>query len=755
MGKPRDLANVVATGNILADGAVAPAELTGVNATAAEINILDGVTATATELNLLDGVTATTAELNHVDGVTSNVQTQMNTKAPVADPTFTGTATAPTVNASTALQIGGVAVTATAAELNKMDGVTVGASDINSVTTKAPIDGATFTGTTTIPTADINGGAIDGAVIGANSAVAGTFTDVTATGTTTITTADINGGAIDGAVIGANSAAAVTATTVNASTKLQVNGTDVITNSRQLANIASVDSTTVAALNTAGVGGGGGIELTTSEAVVEGDTLAFNFTTGKVDKVARDGGNGREYVYNSNSGANMQIFDIIHIPEIDKMAILASRSDGQKVIQVGTHNGTSWTWGTPYQGDSGGSASGGKLAWAANVNRLVAVFRGSSNSFKYRMVSVSGNNVTNEGGGTILSSDVDMGSSGNHAELIYSPTHQKLIAASVANSGNRGYSVFVGTPSASSISWTGRQGPGNVDTNAFVENSQVRCFGMAVNGTEFAFGYRDNGSARFYLRAATLSGTTFTFGSAENIGSGYTYGYQSRGQMFHLTHTGTSGTFAYKIMNSNQDTYFRHFTISGTTISAVDNYIVGGNLSNPGANGAMFAYDPDNDRVYAFKGNTIAGTTGTNSTRFGMGTNPENMTSLGSFNGNVRSAAFDEESGRAFAIGSGNPTYIYNYHPITDNFYYFVGCAKEAASANTTVKINNAGNIATGLSGLTVGRTYRIQYDGTFTPYGNALDAPAAFVNSTQRDVINGVALTTSTMLLTNDFISY
>ena len=131
MGKPRDLANLVATGNILADGAVAPAELTGVTATASELNILDGVTATATELNLMDGVTATTAELNHVDGVTSNVQTQMDTKAPVASPTFTGTVTGPTINASTALQIGGVAVTATAAELNIMDGVTATATELN------------------------------------------------------------------------------------------------------------------------------------------------------------------------------------------------------------------------------------------------------------------------------------------------------------------------------------------------------------------------------------------------------------------------------------------------------------------------------------------------------------------------------------------------------------------------------------------------------------------------------------------------
>ena len=69
--------------------------LDGVTSTTAELNILDGVTATATELNLLDGVTATTAELNYVDGVTSNVQTQLDAKAPIASPTFTGTVTVP------------------------------------------------------------------------------------------------------------------------------------------------------------------------------------------------------------------------------------------------------------------------------------------------------------------------------------------------------------------------------------------------------------------------------------------------------------------------------------------------------------------------------------------------------------------------------------------------------------------------------------------------------------------------------------
>jgi hypothetical protein len=75
--------------------------LDGVTSTAAELNILDGVTSTAAELNILDGVTSTAAELNYVDGVTSNVQTQLDTKAPLASPSLTGTPTAPTASSGT------------------------------------------------------------------------------------------------------------------------------------------------------------------------------------------------------------------------------------------------------------------------------------------------------------------------------------------------------------------------------------------------------------------------------------------------------------------------------------------------------------------------------------------------------------------------------------------------------------------------------------------------------------------------------
>jgi hypothetical protein len=82
MTKARDLADLIAAGSVLADGTVEAADISD-------------VTATAAELNLLDGVTATTAELNYVDGVTSAIQTQIDTKAPTASPTFTGTITFP------------------------------------------------------------------------------------------------------------------------------------------------------------------------------------------------------------------------------------------------------------------------------------------------------------------------------------------------------------------------------------------------------------------------------------------------------------------------------------------------------------------------------------------------------------------------------------------------------------------------------------------------------------------------------------
>jgi hypothetical protein len=61
------------------------------NGTEFEAVGLNGVTASAAEINILDGATLTTTELNYVDGVTSAIQTQLDAKAPINNPAFTGT----------------------------------------------------------------------------------------------------------------------------------------------------------------------------------------------------------------------------------------------------------------------------------------------------------------------------------------------------------------------------------------------------------------------------------------------------------------------------------------------------------------------------------------------------------------------------------------------------------------------------------------------------------------------------------------
>ena len=89
--------------------------LTNKTLTTPKINENVTLTATSTELNVLDGITASTAELNYTDGVTSAIQTQINTKAPSAGPTFTGTVVLPSTTS-----IGNVSAT----EIGYVDGVT-------------------------------------------------------------------------------------------------------------------------------------------------------------------------------------------------------------------------------------------------------------------------------------------------------------------------------------------------------------------------------------------------------------------------------------------------------------------------------------------------------------------------------------------------------------------------------------------------------------------------------------------------------
>lgn len=110
------------------------------------------VTGVSSEL-AVSSVTST--ELGYVSGVTSAIQTQINAKAPTASPTFSGTITTP-LTASRALVTGASselsASSVTSTELGYVSGVTSAIQ--TQLNAKAPTASPTFTGTVTAPTID-------------------------------------------------------------------------------------------------------------------------------------------------------------------------------------------------------------------------------------------------------------------------------------------------------------------------------------------------------------------------------------------------------------------------------------------------------------------------------------------------------------------------------------------------------------------------------------------------------------------------
>jgi hypothetical protein len=124
------------------------------------------------------------------------------------------------ISALTSLAQGDVAVTTDVLPI-----VDTSATETKKVTAAALVGAGLAAGVTSV---DINSGSIDGTTIGANSAAAGTFTNLTASGTVSfsgatvsnggsVTTVDINGGTIDGATIATSDITVGSGKTLNVS----------------------------------------------------------------------------------------------------------------------------------------------------------------------------------------------------------------------------------------------------------------------------------------------------------------------------------------------------------------------------------------------------------------------------------------------------------------------------------------------------------------------------------------------------------
>ena len=130
--------------------------------------------------------------------------------------------------------------------------------------------GATIADLGTVTTADINGGTIDGTIVGGASAAAGTFTNLTATGTVTFADNSISGDDIDGGTI---SNFASTGIDDNAtSTTITIDSSDNVT----VANKLTITKSATAGTQTANATGSTTLDFATYQNFVL--TLTGNVT---------------------------------------------------------------------------------------------------------------------------------------------------------------------------------------------------------------------------------------------------------------------------------------------------------------------------------------------------------------------------------------------------------------------------------------------------------------------------------------------
>ena len=661
MGKPRDLANLISTGNPLSDGAIAVSEISD-------------LTATAAELNIMDGVTASTAELNYVDGVTSNVQTQMDTKAPTADPTFTGT--------------------------------------------------------------------------------------------TTIPTADINGGAIDGAVIGANSAAALTATTINASTKLQVNGTDVITNARQLSNIASIDATTAAAITTAGVGGANTFDATASGALANGDPVILN-ANGTVSKPALSispndpatfgYANGADVngasitqsmsaAYNSNTGttgagAFITVFEDTTAGNVLSANLMTIRTDGEFNVEgkISLSAGLNGNRGTD-------------VCFNEPLNKFVVAYRHDSNNITLKALTPTGARTVSAGSGYTVSTN------GN--------------APRIATDNKNTYNFLVSFTDHNNEIIYVRPAQYNTSNNSFTFGTKTRI--GTTEGTTSSSGHTlvyDSANDKFIIiyfdnaNSIYLNARVITFDSSNNsLSIGNTVELttvKTNAYNFGAVYT-TGGKTVIAVRNTADSDYLTTviFTTSGTSGS----FSTAQRVFTRAAENVSVGYDDNTNRVgISFSDGTnsdyasfVTGSVGTSSITF-QSSNPVTLNSTGRsqttypttrlpFSGTnvgttldtARTAdnkmlVFYNESSRAKVQPANLGT---TSTSLTSSNY--LGIADAAYSDGATATIQTMGAIDDAQSGMTIGAKQYVQSDGTIAGTADTPSVEAGLALSATKLLVKG-----------------
>ena len=454
----------------------------------------------------------------------------------------------------------------------------------------------------------------------------------------------------------------------------------------------------------------GQVRAVASGALTDGKAVIVN-SDGTVSAVAGiSGGLGSEttfesagtaYVSASNGfDSNSNRFVIVYYD---------AGNSGIGTAVVGEVDGTSVTFGTPVAFATGSTTIDGPnpIAFDSTNNKIVIAYRDNGITSAVERGQAIVGTVDPSDNSISFGTAAAFGGNGTECCLCFDSSNDKIVL-SFRNGSNSDYgTAAVGTISGTSISF-----------GTLVVYRSATCVYNAnaydTNAGKVGIFYRDIGnSGHGYGIVGTVSGTSISFGSASSILSSSTDGisctYDSTAQKILVTFQDSGG---------NNTAQIRTATISGTSFSygtaAVVNAGNTGHIRcayNASANNTVVVYrDNTNSGYGTYNTVTVSGTDCTAGTEVVINQSATTYTTVahGANSGASLIAYTDGDSGldygkaRVLAEDSTNIT--------AENF---IGFSDGAFATTQSATINTTNTIDRNQSSLTAGQTYFVQNDGT------------------------------------------
>jgi len=463
---------------------------------------------------------------------------------------------------------------------------------------------------------------------------------------------------------------------------IQVNGTTVIDNSRQLTNIASVDATTVAALGAAGVGGGGSIELVADGSISAGDPVGIT-STGKVKTVSAVETN--EFTVQSANVSGSVIWDCKPIGSDKFIIMYRQNSDYYARLKIGTVSNGSVTFGSEVS--TGISFGYGQIA-IDEANSSFCIY------FRYESASYRGYAMAGTYSGTSISLGSPQYVSGQNGQYHH---NIELIASNkylTSSSGNPDFHIVnTSGTSVTSVSTTYSGGYGM--STPVDDNMQHLGSGIVMynTGSYFRNWYRID-----------ASGSTPSVQHADHYNGGWdrSSGWYDSTNGYYFRTVSDAGAFkleTWDVSNSNP-----------TNWSNVSSYAMPGN----GYEWLSASYIGNGTGVITHKGPNADS----------MGVQKITVTSSGSIlTGNVIATSITAQTKfTAYVGGSYIIPYRKNDHTIVlrvinlgSTYFGLIGLSEGNYSNGQTATVTVTSGENSSQSGLTIGQSYGVNLGGTLT----------------------------------------